>query len=143
MSQPSAMRYFWKQTKRQPLRCSPRGYEIIHSTEVQQISEKHKTLQSHVENESDAEKSEVLSRTNETELLHTLRTNVQEERNQQIHDWLNDLQQCNNDSNKYFRNLRMINRQGLFQRQPLVNKKPTKFLVGQEETLARLSMSTS
>ena len=87
----------------------PRVCKYIHSTEVWQISEKEKKLRIDIQNESNAKKSEVF-RKKRNELLHTVRTKVQEERNQQIEDWPSDLQECSNDSNMYFRGLRLISR---------------------------------
>ena len=70
--------------------------------------------------------------------MHTLGTKIQKERNQQIQDWLSDLENCNNDSNKYFRSLRLINRLGQFQRQPLLKKKPSEILVEKDEALCEI-----
>ena len=120
----------------------PRGHKLIHSTEVQQISENQKKMRIDIQKETDAKKSEIL-RKKRNELLRTLRTKVQEERNQLIRNWLNDLQKCNNDSNKYFRSLRLINRLGQFQRQPLLKKKASENLLGKDKRYARFLPSTS
>ena len=73
------------------------------------------------QNESDTKKSEVV-RKKRNEMLHTQRPKVQEEANHQIKDRLNDLQECNSDSNNCFRALRLIDRMGQFQRQLLLKR---------------------
>ena len=82
-------------------------------------------------------KSEVL-RKKRNELMHTLRTKVQDEQKQHIQDWPGNLQNCNNNSNKCFRSLRLINRLGQCQRQPLLKKKPSENLVKKNEARCKI-----
>ena len=99
MTQTSALRYFCKESTKQPLKYCRRFREDMYSCTPPRYSRypKNRNSSELTSKMSQTLKSLKCSGKKRNELLHTLRTKVEEEQNHQIRDWHSDLQEWNNE----------------------------------------------